>query len=83
MLHDAAQEAGNSSRASAQHGNGTVANRCGSPCGWDTSASPRRRSILTRNLALKEDALKKASPLNASVGRFRPDDELPAFVRNV
>ena len=31
---------------------------------------------LDANLALKEDALKKTSPLNARVGRFKPDDQL-------
>ena len=38
---------------------------------------------LDANLALKEDALKKTSPLNASVGRFKPDDQLLAFLRNL
>ena len=38
---------------------------------------------LDANLALKEDALKKASPLNASVGRFKPDDQLLSFLRNL
>jgi site-specific recombinase XerD len=38
---------------------------------------------LDANLALKEDALKKASPVNASVGRFKPDDQLLSFLRNL
>jgi integrase/recombinase XerD len=38
---------------------------------------------LDANLALKEDALKKTSPVNASVGRFKPDDQLLAFLRNL
>jgi integrase/recombinase XerD len=38
---------------------------------------------LDANLALKEDALKKTSPVNASVGRFKPDDDLLSFLRNL
>jgi hypothetical protein len=38
---------------------------------------------LDANLALKEDGLKKTSPVNASVGRFKPDDQLLAFLRNL
>jgi len=38
---------------------------------------------LDANLALKEDALKKASPVYASVGRFKPDDQLLSFLRNL
>jgi integrase/recombinase XerD len=38
---------------------------------------------LDANLALKEDALKKTSPFNAAVGRFKPDDELLSFLRNL
>jgi integrase/recombinase XerD len=38
---------------------------------------------LDANLALKEDALKKTSPVNASVGRFKPDDQLLSFLRNL
>jgi site-specific recombinase XerD len=38
---------------------------------------------LDANLALKEDALNKTSPLNASVGRFKPDDQLLAFLRDL
>jgi integrase/recombinase XerD len=38
---------------------------------------------LDANLALKEDALKKTSPVNATVGRFKPDDQLLSFLRNL
>jgi site-specific recombinase XerD len=38
---------------------------------------------LDANLALKEDALKKTSPLNTPVGRFKPDDQLLSFLRNL
>jgi integrase/recombinase XerD len=38
---------------------------------------------LDANLALKEEALKKTSPLNVSVGRFKPDDQLLSFLRNL
>jgi integrase/recombinase XerD len=38
---------------------------------------------LDANLALKEDALKKTSPVNASIGRFKPDDQLLSFLRNL
>jgi integrase/recombinase XerD len=38
---------------------------------------------LDANLALKEDALKKTSPVNASIGRFKPDDHLLSFLRNL
>jgi len=38
---------------------------------------------LDANLALKEDALKKTSPLNARVGRFKPDDQLLSFLRDL
>jgi integrase/recombinase XerD len=37
---------------------------------------------LDANLALKEDALKKTSPVSASIGRFKPDDQLLSFLRN-
>jgi integrase/recombinase XerD len=40
-------------------------------------------SKIDANLALKEDALKKTSPVNASVGRFKPDDQLLSFLRNL
>jgi integrase/recombinase XerD len=38
---------------------------------------------LDANLALKEDALKKMSPLNARVGRFKPDDQLLSFLQDL
>ena len=38
---------------------------------------------LDANLALKEDALKKTSPVNASIGRFKPDEQLLSFLRNL
>ncbi|HEX4165556.1 MAG TPA: tyrosine-type recombinase/integrase [Bryobacteraceae bacterium] len=38
---------------------------------------------LDANLALKEEALKKTSPVNASIGRFKPDDQLLSFLRNL
>jgi len=38
---------------------------------------------LDANLALKEDALKKTSPVNATIGRFKPDDQLLSFLRNL
>ena len=38
---------------------------------------------LDANLALKEEALKKTSPVNATVGRFKPDDQLLSFLRNL
>jgi site-specific recombinase XerD len=38
---------------------------------------------LDANLALKEDALKKTRPVNASIGRFKPDDQLLSFLRNL
>lgn len=38
---------------------------------------------LDANLALKEAALQKTSPVNASVGRFKPDDQLLSFLRNL
>jgi site-specific recombinase XerD len=38
---------------------------------------------LDANLALKEDALKKTSPVNASIGRFKPDDQLLSFLRDL
>src|SRR3954451_18526377 len=38
---------------------------------------------LDANLALKENALKKTSPVNASVGRFKPGDQLLSFLRNL
>ena len=51
---------------------------------WLGHASVETTQIyLDANLALKEDALKKASPLNASVGRFKPDDQLLSFLRNL
>lgn len=38
---------------------------------------------LDANLALKEDALKKTVPMNASFARFKPEDQLLAFLRNL
>ena len=38
---------------------------------------------LDANLALKEDALNRTSPLNARVGRFKPDDQLLSFLRDL
>jgi site-specific recombinase XerD len=38
---------------------------------------------LDANLALKEDALKKTSPVNATIGRFKPDDQLLSFLHNL
>jgi len=38
---------------------------------------------LDANLALKEGALQKTSLVNASVGRFKPDDQLLSFLRNL
>ena len=33
--------------------------------------------------ALKEDAVEKTLPVNATVGRFMPDDQLLSFLRNL
>jgi len=38
---------------------------------------------LHANLALKEHALAKTAPLNVQPGRYRPDDELLAFLKNL
>jgi site-specific recombinase XerD len=38
---------------------------------------------LDANIALKEEALKKASPVNAPIGRFKPDDQLLSFLHNL
>ena len=38
---------------------------------------------LDANLALKEDALKKTSLVSASIGRFKPDDQLVSFLRDL
>ena len=38
---------------------------------------------LDANLTLKEEALKKTSPMNTSLGRFKPDDQLLSFLRNL
>ena len=38
---------------------------------------------LDANLALKVDALNKTSPVNATLGRFKPDDQLLSFLRNL
>ncbi len=38
---------------------------------------------LDANLALKEDALNKTSQVSASIGRFKPDDQLLSFLRNL
>ena len=38
---------------------------------------------LDANLALKEEALKKTSPVNATIGRFKPDDQLLSFLHNL
>jgi len=38
---------------------------------------------LDANLALKEEALKRTSPVNATIGRFKPDDQLLSFLHNL
>ena len=38
---------------------------------------------LHANMKLKEQALKKAAPLNGRLKRFRPDDELLAFLKSL
>jgi len=38
---------------------------------------------LDANLALKEEILKKTTPINAEVGRFKADDELLSFLKNL
>jgi integrase/recombinase XerD len=38
---------------------------------------------LDANPALKEDALKKTSQVSISIGRFKPDDQLPLFLQNL
>jgi integrase/recombinase XerD len=38
---------------------------------------------LDANLALKEEALKKTSPVSATIGRFKPDDQLLSFLHNL
>jgi integrase/recombinase XerD len=38
---------------------------------------------LDANLALKEDALKKMTPRGVKVGRFKPDDQLLAFLKGL
>jgi integrase/recombinase XerD len=38
---------------------------------------------LDANLALKEEALKKTLPVNATIGRFKPDDQLLSFLHNL
>ena len=38
---------------------------------------------LDANLALKEEALKKAKPRGAKLARFKPDDQLLAFLKNL
>jgi len=38
---------------------------------------------LDANLALKEEILAKTTPPGASVGRYRPDDKLLAFLKNL
>jgi len=38
---------------------------------------------LDANLALKEEALKRTLPVNATIGRFKPDDQLLSFLHNL
>lgn len=38
---------------------------------------------LDANLAIKEEALSKIMPINAKEGRFRPDDDLLAFLKGI
>lgn len=38
---------------------------------------------LDANLALKEEILAKTTPPGGSVGRYRPDDKLLAFLKNL
>jgi integrase/recombinase XerD len=38
---------------------------------------------LDANLALKEEILAKTRPVNSKPGRYRPDDQLLAFLKNL
>ena len=38
---------------------------------------------LDANLALKEEALSKTTPLNGKAGRYRADDELLRFLKSL
>jgi hypothetical protein len=38
---------------------------------------------LDANLALKEEALKKTTPLNGKAGRYRADDQLVQFLESL
>ena len=38
---------------------------------------------LDANLAIKEEILAKTTPINAKVGRYRPDDDLLAFLKGL
>ena len=38
---------------------------------------------LDANLAMKEEILSKTTPINAKAGRYRPDDDLLAFLKNL
>jgi hypothetical protein len=42
-----------------------------------------RRVYLHADLRLKEEALSKVTPLDVPPGRFRPDDELLAFLEGL
>ena len=38
---------------------------------------------LDANLAIKEEILAKATPINVKGGRYRPDDDLLAFLKGL
>jgi len=38
---------------------------------------------LDANLAIKEEILSKTTPINAQAGRYRPDDDLLAFLKSL
>ena len=38
---------------------------------------------LDANLAIKEEALSKTTPINSKAGRYQPDDELLAFLKGL
>ena len=43
----------------------------------------RNHTNLDADLALKEQALQKATPIEGKALRFRPDDELLTFLKNL
>ena len=51
-----------------------------SPCGWGHKSLEPTAIYLDADMAIKERTLARTTPLNATPGRYRPPEDLEAFL---